>query len=278
MKKVIITGADGFIGTHFSRKLMDEGVESFTADIGLSEIGLPHDADAFYHFAWQGVAAGSRNDFELQYWNVDYSLRAVRLASSLGAKKFVLPGSTSEYQHHMAPINRYAVPSPTSAYSSAKLAVRFLCGALSDQLNLDFIYTVITGIYASDRRDGNVIQYTINELLHGRKPSLSTLDQKWDYVHINDVCEALYLIGEKGRAGGFYSIGHGDNIPIRDYIFTISSIIDPKLPLGIGERQSSIPTFSCVDLTELKKDTGFEPKISFEIGIREVINDMRREL
>ena len=87
------------------------------------------------------------------------------------------------------------------------------------------------------------------------------------------------LIATRGNGGAFYSVGHGDNQPLSRYIEQIRDLIDPTLPLGIGEipyRDGRLPG-SCIDLTSLKRDTGFEPSVPFEEGIREVIRSIRRE-
>lgn len=60
---------------------------------------------------------------------------------------------------------------------------------------------VITGIYAADRRDNNIIFYVIDKLLRKEKPLMTKLEQLWDYINIRDVVEALTLIGEKGQGG-----------------------------------------------------------------------------
>jgi nucleoside-diphosphate-sugar epimerase len=140
------------------------------------------------------------------------------------------------------------------------------------------VYVVISGIYSADRLDSNVITYSINKLLDGECPSLTKLEQLWDYVHIDDVVMGLRLIIDKGKDNAFYVIGHGDNWPLANYIYKIRDAIDPTLVLGIGDvpyKDGKIP-MSCVDLSEMKRDTGFEPKISFEIGILEMIESIKR--
>lgn len=92
-----------------------------------------------------------------------------------------------------------------------KVSVRYLCAKLAGQLCVDFIYAIIIGIYSDDRRDNNVIFYTIDLLLHGRKPSLTRLEQIWDYVYIDDVVSALMRIGDYGNAKAVYAVGKGDN-------------------------------------------------------------------
>lgn len=305
MKKVIITGADGFIGSNFVKKLVENqievwaviypqsktkhrisglrGVHCVEADISELNIRIeefPREADAFYHFAWQGVNADERNDLELQLANIDLCLQAIKLAANLGVHKFILPGSTSEYLYYGKPINEFAIPSPQNAYGSVKVALRYLAEQYARQLKVSFIYVVITGIYAADRKDNNVIFYTIDKLLRGEKPSVTKLEQLWDYVNIQDVVEALSLIGAKGKNGVFYAIGHGDNQPLYKYIEIIRDYIDGSLPLGIGEvpyANDRLPS-SCIDLTKIYEDTGFIPKVNFEDGIKEVIDMMKKEI
>lgn len=175
---------------------------------------LPSDVDAFYHFAWQGVAPEFRNSFEYQMANIEICINAVCLAKKINAKKFILPGSTFEYLYSDGLINGMSIPTPNSAYGFVKVSVKYLCEGLCKDLNLPFIYVVSTGTYGGGRNDNNVITYTIKTLLRNEKPSLTALEQKWNYVHIDDLTRALIAIGEKGKAGAFYTVGHGDNIPL----------------------------------------------------------------
>lgn len=305
MKRVIITGADGFIGSNFINKLIEEDIEVWAViypqsttknrikglknvhcvECNISELQgkvseFPQEVDALYHFAWQGVNANERNNMEIQIKNIDLCLRCIHFATLVHAKKFILPGSTSEYLYCGKPINEESIPSPQNAYGSVKVALRYLAEQYARQCKVKFIYVVITGIYAADRKDNNVIFYVIDKLLRGEKPSVTKLEQCWDYVNIKDVVEALHLIGDYGKDGAFYAIGKGDNQPLYQYIEIIHNYINPDLPIGIGEVpyvNDRLPS-SCIDLTMVTKDTGFVPKIEFEVGIKEVIDKMKKEI
>ena len=304
MKSVVISGGDGFIGSHLTKKLINAGYEVYDIVIPDSKTKerirdlqgvhivegtldkyermmkkLPRKPLAFFHFAWAGVTPDQRTDFSCQLANVDISLNAARLAAELGAEKFVFPGSTMEYVYYGKPIDKNSIPSPSDAYGVAKISAKYACSVLCGELGLPFIYTVISGIYSEDRNDNNVIYYTITKLLNKERPSLTRLEQLWDYVHIDDVVLGLQLIAEKGKNNAFYSIGHGDNWPLSNYIYIIHDLIDSSLPLGIGEisyHNGKLPS-SCVDLNSIFQDTGFVPQVSFKEGIARVIDKIKKQ-
>lgn len=303
MKSIIITGGDGFIGSHLTKYLVKCGYEVFAIVMPESETkqrldgfdhvhiiegkldeyrniisDLPQSPVAFFHLAWAGVTPDQRNDLPFQMQNITMTTNAVRLASAVNAGKFVFPGSTMEYSYYGKPLDKEAIPSPSNAYGVAKITARYACAILCKEAGISFEYVVISGIYSEDRDDNNVIYYTISKLLQGERPSLTKLEQRWDYVHIDDVVYGLRLIAECGRPNAFYALGHGDNWPLFNYIYKIRDAIDPELPLGIGDIpyiNNEMPC-SCVNLEPIYEDTGFIPKISFELGIRRVIDAMKK--
>lgn len=305
MEHVVITGADGFIGSNLTRYFVKNNFfvyavvspESKTTDRisnirnvrvivndlkNAEQIAGQIDAVpiALIHLAWAGVSPEERRATNVQVQNITLALQSVKLAHLIHAQRFIFPGSTMEYSYCGGLINESAKPSPQNAYGAAKISARYLCESLCKELHVPYVYIVITGIYGSDRYDNNVITYTIRSLLAGEKPRYTKLEQMWDYIHIDDLVEAILQIAQKGRAGAFYSIGHGDNWPLYKYVNIIHNLIDPSLPLGIGEipyTDGRMPS-SCMDLTALKKDTGFCPKIPFDKGIQQVILKIKEEL
>lgn len=302
MKNAIVIGADGFIGSHLLQFLSSAHVETWalvlpgsTRKEQLAKLPGVHmiectlddlptrdvekDVHALYYLAWNGAHPNHRNDFAMQYENLELGMNCVRFASEIGAQKVIFPGSTFEYMFCNEPIRETSIPSANTAYGSVKLATRILCQQLAADLGVSFVYTVIAGIYSEDRRDNNVIYYAIDKLLRAEKPSFTPMEQLCDYVHIEDAVRALFLIGAMEVPRNFYTIGTGKERHLWQYIATIRDIIDPSLPLGIGERPypGGIPSNSCVDLTALWEDTGYEPKILFEDGIQKMIKILKKE-
>lgn len=298
MRKVVVAGAAGFIGSWLALELLRSGYQvtvivrnpdKLISDIAsninsrivkkdindLNVEDMPSDEyDIFYNVSWAGVSSDKKDDFEIQMSNVSMQLNALRVCSYIGCKKFITTGTVAEYAMAAKVINFDERQRPNDIYGAAKIASYFILDVESKRIGQPFIWTVLPSTFGERRNDNNIITYTIKELLYGRKPCFGNLEQMWDFLYASEVARAMRLIGEKGIAGKIYGIGSGVYKPLREYICQIRDIINPSYDLGIGEIPSlSKKTFSsCVNIYDLIKDTGFYPKVSFEEGIKRTIN------
>ncbi|MNW56735.1 dTDP-glucose 4,6-dehydratase [compost metagenome] len=119
-----------------------------------------------------------------------------------------------------------------------------------------------------------MIMYTIDSLLNKQKPILTKCEQVWDYLNCRDAGKAFYLLGQNGIDQTVYNIGSGQAYPLSQFVYKIRDAIDPRLELGIGEKEYAPQQVMslCADISNLVRDTGFQPEISFDEGILETIN------
>lgn len=91
----------------------------------------------------------------------------------------------------------------------------------------------------------------------------------WDYLYSADAGYAMYLLGEKGVSGKTYCIGGGTARPLREYIEAIRDAAAPGAEIGFGEipYQEKQVMYLCADISDLEKDTGFAPRVTFAEGI-----------
>lgn len=302
MRKVVITGGTGFIGSWLVEDMLEQlidvimlvrdvtrckhcnrsGVTVIQYDSSeYRELKKKKDSiDAFYHLGWGGVATQDKNDCQLQMENIAFSMEMLDYAYQIGAKKFIGIGTVAEYSFCESIMDVNAKQTPNDMYGAAKTAVHYLLETRARILKMPFIWTVIPSTFGEGRRDNNIITYTILSLLRGEKPEYGYLTQMWDFLYVKEVVRALRYIGEKGIAEKTYAIGSGVFKPLKDYIMMIRDIINPELELGIGAKPAlSDKVFSsCVSIYDLTKDTGFVPEISFEDGIRKTIEYYREQL
>ena len=303
MQKVIVTGANGFIGHFLVETLNERGVNVIalvdprfdcSPIMGLSHVtivdfslqmleGLYPDerlrkADIIYHLAWSGVNANFRNSEETQVQNIKYSLDVLKLASHFQIHRVLIPGSAAEVSCGDGMITGREAPAPSDIYSATKVATRYLCHVYARQHDMDLIWPLITSVYGPGRDDNNLISYTIKTLLKGEKPSFTKLEQHWDYLYIDDLIDALIVLGEKGKSG-VYPIGSGECRKMSEYVKFIHQQINSELPLGIGDLPYKNPQKidnQIMDISKLEKDTGFSAKVPFEKGVAKVIEYFRK--
>lgn len=229
--------------------------------------------DVFYHFAWKGTIGDARNDMRLQHENVGYALDAVELACKFGCHTFIGAGSQAEYGRVEGSLSQETPVFPENGYGIAKLCAGQMTRIACHQLGMRHIWTRILSVYGPCDGESTMVISTIRQLLAGKVPEFTKGEQKWDYLYCDDAAKAMRLLGEKGTDGKTYCIGSGSARPLSDYIEIIKDAVNPGAQLALGaipygEKQVM---YLCADISELRKDTGFEPEVDFETGIHKTV-------
>lgn len=299
MKRVMITGPTGSIGTALAELLTARGCEVYTIcrpgsenicllkehsclhilekDISCLE-DLPEDLeggfDAFFHLAWSGTFGEARNAPDLQMKNIQYTLEAVKVAKDLGCKVFVGAGSQAEFGHYDQPAGEKTPPRPFTLYGAAKLAAGHMSSVYGKSLGIRHSWVRIFSVFGPGDDPGTLASTLIREFQKGSSPSLTKGEQIWDFLYSYDAAEALIAVAEKGQDGAFYSLGSGEQKPLRDYVLEMRDLIDPRVEIGFGEKPygENQVMFLSADSTRLKKDTGFTPRYTFAEGIQDLLN------
>lgn len=304
MKRAVITGPTGAIGTALTEYLESKDIEVIAVvrpgskrgdrikesrlvrktECDLSDLReLPKliegGADVFYHFGWEGTFGDGRNDMYLQNRNVKYALDAVEAAASLGCRRFIGAGSQAEYGRFEGKLNDKTPVFPENGYGMAKLCAGQMTKISALQKGIEHIWTRILSIYGPYDGDNTMVTSTIRKLLDGETPQCTKGEQMWDYLYSKDAAKAMYLLGIKGLSGRTYCLGSGNAAPLRDYIDCIRTEVNPCAQVDYGavpysDRQVM---YLCADIEALKNDTGFVPDYTFEQGIKETA-DWNREI
>ena len=285
MKKAIVTGATGAVGTALVNKLISENVETLVlvrkggrvkkipqnplvkiAYCSLDEMADFQNTDnekydVMFHLAWAGPYGKDRNDMFLQTDNIKNELEAVKLAKRFGCETFVGAGSQAE-NGRLKDGEKVSPTSPTNpdnGYGIAKLAAGKMSRILSAYGPGDGAHTMVMS--------------TIIKFLNGEDCDFTPGEQKWDFLYNGDIANAFYLAAEKGKNGAIYTLGSGKTKSLKDYITTIRDIACPsaKCNFGAVDYFPNQVMYLCADIEDLKRDTGFEPKIDFETGIKNTV-------
>ena len=230
-------------------------------------------ADVFYHFAWDGCFGESRNDLILQEQNVVASLEAVKAAKELGCLKFVGAGSQAEFGPVEGKLNDNVPKNPVTGYGISKHSAQLMTRALCHQLGVEQCWGRILSCYGPGDNDYTMVMSAIVAMLNREHIAFTPGEQIWDYIYVSDCANAFYCIGKDGVSGKCYTIGSGNTKMLKEYIYSIRDAIDISIEVGIGERDyypNQVMHLEA-DISELKTDTGFIPKVIFEEGIKKTV-------
>lgn len=297
MRKVIVIGGAGFVGSAvlhecvahgaeawavvrpgFSGRIQGSRLEGLPVHIVECDLGAISDLpsrisdrgfDVWYQFAWDGLAGDDLLDYKKQLANVKWVLDAIGAAAAIGCRTFVGAGSISQYEL-FAEGGQANAGDKHRIYKTAKLAAEYMGRSVAKEKGVRFIWPIITNIYGAGEKSPRLVNTMIRNLQSGRHQSLSEGKQIYDFVYIDDAAKAFRLIGEKGRENRVYVIASGHARPLREFLVEVRDTVAPGSELGFGEMN-----FNGIYLPKerystdaLAEDTGFSADVSFSEGIR----------
>lgn len=296
MKNVIVTGANGFIGSSLIKKMIGKNIHVLAIDINFDNSKLPEselittltvglddadvlfesipngEYDAFYHLAWCGVNGPDKADPTVQINNVLLAVNCANAAKKHGCGRFLCAGTIAEQS-----VNSLGNLEKTGGgmmYGVAKQCTRLVIETYCKNIDLKFVWMQFSNIYGPSNKTGNLVSYTVNELLNGREASFGPAAQPYDFVYVDDLLEAVYRLGESEYRSNFYYIGSGSPRLLKEYLNTIGKIYGTPELIRIGARADDGIKYelSMFNNSSLVKDIGEYVTKSFEEGIRITID------
>jgi len=303
--KVFLTGATGFIGSYVLRRLAQRGkarvaavvrnqatswrirsemagIEIVPVDLGdsarLREAIVAFQPTHVVHLAWSGVLGKNRND-PTQHANVLETMRLFEYALEAGARHFVGLGSQAEYGPRESRIDEATPTAPTTLYGAAKLATSIMASQLCALHGARLAWLRVFSSYGPMDHPEWMIPYLVLKLLHRERPSVTAAEQRWDYIYVEDVADAVLAVMDSESAGGVFNLGSGAATALREIIECVRDNIDPSLPIGFGEvpyRPDQVMHLEA-DITRLKQATSWRPSIGLAEGIRRTVQWYRTQ-
>ena len=304
MKKAIVTGANGFVGTQLIKRLVSDDyavcaivkdetenvselsllkrVQIVYSDISefqqLLELiparGFDSIGSIFFHLAWIGSAGDNRSVYSIQLNNIKYSCDAVNVAAQLGCECFVGAGSIMEDECLTFVPTDLSKPSANYHYSIAKLSAHMMCKTEAAKYKMRFCWGKISNAYGENDTTQRFINMVLNKMLNNEECILSSCDQLYDFIYITEVARAFEAIGENGISGKSYYIGSFEVQPLKKFVNIMYQLSNShsKLNFGVVQYSGTYMGMEYFDASKLKRDTGFESSIPFVDGINKTIN------
>ncbi len=298
-KKIVVTGAYGFVGRHLVKGLLERGVPEANIktpryDLRVTEnvgrLYFENRPDIVIHLAAAcgGIAANFMQPGSFFYDNMKMGIELMETGRRYGLEKFVQIGSICAYPKVTAvPFNEedlwLGYPEDTNApYGVAKKALLVMAQAYRQQYGMNIIYLMPTNMYGPNDdftgEKSHVLPALIKKFVDARKngdpsvPVWGTGKATRDFLHVRDAVDGILLATEAYNEPMPVNLGSGVEVPIaaiasvvRDAVGFEGDIIwDPTKPDGQLRR--------VLDVRRAKAYFGFETKISLVDGIRETVD------
>ena len=307
-KKILITGADGFIGSHLTEMLVKQGAKvkalsyynSFNywgwlealdcldeIEVVSGDVRDPHfckeitkDIDVIFHLAaliaipYSYVAPDSYVDT-----NIKGTLNICQAAKENGCER-VIHTSTSEVYGtaQYVPIDEKHPLQPQSPYSATKIGADAMAMSFHSAFDLPVTTARPFNTYGPRQSARAVIPTIIGQIAAGKKRiKLGDLTPTRDFNYVLDTCRGFIALAESDKTiGEVVNIGSGVEISVGDTLNLIKKIMDSDVEF-ITDKQRLRPEKSevfrlCCDNTKIHELTGFLPEYSLKKGLKEAID------
>lgn len=292
MKKVIISGCSGFIGSAIAMKLLEQGTEVYgliahpeKAERKMVESDLFHmikcsfddydnlkdmipagEYDSFFHMAWEGYGKAT-NDYRVQIKNIYHTCEAAYAAASLGCKRFIFADSSHEY---LTSVNENGEKGYCSIYGAAKKSAQQMCRVISHNAGMEYVGVLFTNIFGRGDRSSRSTNFFLRKLMHGEDLDLVEGNNLYDWTYIDDCVQGVLAAAQRGVAGKVYYVGSRQLRPFSEIIKQVRDIIAPNAKLNFGKYQDeSYIDYTKINTYELYTDTGYLAKIPFSEGVKQ---------
>ena len=293
---VIITGPNGFIGSHLVNEFINSGDEVYAIvrnhEEDVSHIqDCPHiiycelnnldsiydelkdvEKPVFYHLAWAGVNGKSKASYATQIDNVRMALDVAAFAKKLNASCFLSAGTIAEKA--VESFSNLKTISGGQMYGVGKASARLFLEAYCKNVGLPFVWMRFSNIYGPDNRTGNLISYTLNQLMTGKEASFGPALQPYDFIYVDDLIRAVYLLGKKENHCNIdYFLGSGSPKILKDYLLEVGKEFGRPNLIKIGERPDDgiRYRFDMFDISSTITEIGNYVQTDFKEGIMKTI-------
>ncbi len=306
MQTILVTGADGFIGSHLTEMLLDkgyhvralsyynsfnnwgwlEGLSHPNLEVVTGDVRDPYfckelskGIDTIFHLAaliaipYSYIAPDSYVDT-----NVKGTLNICQAAKENGVKK-VLITSTSEIYGtaQYVPIDEKHPKQPQSPYSATKIAADAMALSFYNAFDLPIVIARPFNTYGPRQSARAIIPTIITQIMDGVKEiKLGDLTPTRDFNYVKDTCKGFIELATCENAVGHeINICSNHEISMRDTFELIAGLMHADVKF-IEDTQRLRPTNSEVfrlwgNNTKIKSLTGFTPSYSIEQGLKETI-------
>lgn len=298
MDRVIISGANGFIGSTLVKKFYEKGYEVIAlikdtqenvsmikdyATIIYSELSnieflteqLRSDKRTiFYHLAWIGVNGQQKASYESQIQNIKMTCDCITIAKNIGCTRFLCSGTIAE--RAIESFQNLDNIGGGMMYAVSKQSTHLFTEMMCKNLGLNYVWMQFSNIYGPSNKTGNLVSYTLGQLMNNADATFGPAMQPYDFIYVEDLIDAVYKLGiAKELKHNRYFIGSGKPRLLKEYLLEIGKTANKENLIKIGVRPDDgiKYTFEMFDTAPLIEEIGNYISKDFSDGIKYTVEN-----
>jgi UDP-glucuronate 4-epimerase len=300
--RALVTGCGGFIGSHLTESLLDDGHtvvgidcfhdnyaraqklrnlhaarqwESFEfvpIDLSRGRLDdLVDECDVVFHLAAEpGVRSSWGTRFETYLLNnVLATQQLLEAAKQWPGKRFVYASSSSVYgQAERLPTDESVVPKPFSPYGCTKLAAEQLCQLYHDNYGVQTVCLRYFSVYGPRQRPDMAFSIFCHGILRDEPVRIfGDGAQTRDFTFVEDVVKATRSAAVAPVAGQVFNIGGGSQVRLDAAIGIIEELAGRALRVERAAQEQGDVRDTGADTTRARRELGFEPGVDLDVGL-----------
>jgi dolichol-phosphate mannosyltransferase len=296
-KRVLLTGASGFIGANLARRLLRDGhevhllvrpaesrwrIDTITTNVHLHEVDLQHrnrlegivaaiDPQWVFHLATYGAYSSQQDVQTIVATNYNGIVNLVEACLETGFESFVNAGTSSEYGYKdHAPLES-ELTEPNSHYAATKAGATLYCRFIAHSRQRRLTTLRLYSVFGPWEEPTRLLPTLLTRGFRGELPPLVSPDIARDYVYIDDAVES-FILAAKSRAedpGPVFNIGTG----IQTTLGRLVEIVREQFGITSEPRWGSMPDRDwdtdvwIADPSESRATLGWKPGLDLEDGL-----------
>ncbi|MBI5401677.1 NAD-dependent epimerase/dehydratase family protein [Candidatus Wolfebacteria bacterium] len=309
MKRVLITGGTGFVGSNFTYKFLDLGfdvnllvrsesnfwrIEEIKNKIKLHYVDLTNREETenfikklkpqiILHFATYGAYLGRQKDVnEAVKTNLLGTVNLLNACSKIDFECFINTGTNSEYGEKNHPMRENEILEPNNFYGATKAAASIYCNYLAKKLSLPLVTIRLFSVFGYFEERGRLVPSVIKAALNNENINLSTCEAVRDFIFIEDIIDFYLKTIEKISfiKGNIFNAGTGEQHTIEELAKIVKDLTNSpsEIVCGAVDIHQYEPKSWVSDISKAKNILGWKPNFSLEHGLQKNIEWFRKIL
>ncbi len=302
-KRILITGASSFIGARLAHRLLAEGGTVFAMVSPAKNLDRLHEIkaalslyhgdiadfdfvqtcvkrskpDLVFHLASFGVHPGQTDLATIIRVNVTGTAHLLQALQRHDFQAFINTGSSVEYGPSARPMKESQSPRPATYYGASKASATLLVDAFakSQARSRRMVTLRPFHVYGPGEEPTRFTAAAIRACAGGVALPLTSLQEKRDFVYVEDVVDAYLLAASKPTLKhGLYNIGTSEEHTLGEVIQHIERSFGTTLEVHEGAYPYRLWTSRCwaADTARARRDLGWAPRYSLERGIKQTVD------